>query len=151
MGPHPSARRHRVVVKTFADLKSAAASVKAAPVIPVRVTAKLPPPAAEQPAKPTAPTAKQRKRHHARILASEWLRQTYPALFGWPPRPLMVGIGLPIVEAGQAAGFKRAHIGRARWFHVSRGRYLEALAAEGAMRHGLDGEPVEPVSEGDRV
>jgi len=35
--------------------------------------------------------------------------------------------------------------------HANSRPYLEALAAEGAQRHGLDGEPVCPVSEEDRA
>jgi hypothetical protein len=35
--------------------------------------------------------------------------------------------------------------------HVNRVAYLAALAAEGAMRNGLDGEPGQPVSDEDRA
>ena len=67
------------------------------------------------------------------------------ALFGYPPRPLAVGIGKLITPAARAAGIKREDIGRALHFHTGSHAYLNALAADGAMRFGLDGEPVGPV------
>jgi sRNA-binding protein len=159
MGPHPTARRHKVVVKTFADLKSVPAPAKPAPPAPItsiKVTAKpptvpQPPPPAKSPVK-AGLNAKQRKRALARRGAAEWLRASFPALFGcWPPRPLAIGIGQAITEAGAAAGFERSHVGAAMRFRVYSRGYLEALAADGSMRHGLDGAPVEAVAEEHKI
>jgi sRNA-binding protein len=136
MGPRlTAARRHKLIVRSFADLKPAAEPAKASTAQP------------STNAKPAPLTSKQRERIRARVAASEWLRSTWPALFRWPPRPLAVGIGKLIVEAGQAAGFERAQIHAALRFHTRGRRYHEALAAEGAMRVHLDGTPAEPVSD----
>jgi hypothetical protein len=160
MGPHPStARRHRLTVKTFADLKSVTAKQPPAAPAPAKrdgasiapMTHRLDTPTSKPVGKPASLSSKQRKRIAARIAASEWLRQTYPVLFSWPPRPLAIGIGKAIAEAGQAAGVKRAHVHAAMRFHVRSRRYVDALAADGAMRFHLDGTPAEPVGEGDRA
>lgn len=47
-----------------------------------------------------------------------------------------------------ADGTPRKRIHRAMWRLCHSRRYLEACAAEGAMRHDLSGWPVEPVSPG---
>jgi hypothetical protein len=60
--------------------------------------------------------AKRRQRHRARIAASEWLRETFPLLFGWPQRPLALGIGVAIwVAAKDMPGRPRAKKSARRW------------------------------------
>ena len=68
-----------------------------------------------------------------------------PVLFGYPPRPLAVGIGKLIAPAARAAGIKREDIGAALHYFTRAPKLFQALAADGAMRLGLDGEPVGPV------
>jgi sRNA-binding protein len=101
--------------------------------------------------------AKQRKRKKARLKAFGWMRETYPALFSHPPRPIAVGIGKGIVAAASASGAwstlssARNAVGAALHFHVNSIAYLSALAEPGAYRYALNGEPVEPVSEEHRA
>jgi hypothetical protein len=77
------------------------------------------------------------------ILHGDWpgeLRQ----LVADPPKPLAIGIVDQLV-AGRAEEDQRAlHRWLQRWTNML--RYKRALSAEGAMRFGLDGAPVEPVS-----
>jgi sRNA-binding protein len=74
-----------------------------------------------------------------------WLKAAFPVLFGYPPRPLAVGIGKLITPAARAAGVKPYDVGAALHYFTRGQSYLKALAADGAMRFGLDGEPVGPV------
>jgi sRNA-binding protein len=93
-------------------------------------------------------------RRDDRLACLIWMRETYPLVFGVKPLPLAVGSRRVIVVAALASG---------RWSSKQRGRkaatsalrrhvesisYLEALVRPGAMRHSLDGQPVEPVDSG---
>jgi hypothetical protein len=154
MGPHPtSARRHKVTVKTF-DLRGKAKSAPpaAAPAKPntsVKVAAKKP---AKPPASPIDLNAKRRKLNRGRLTALQWLEATYPALFDDPVvKPLAIGVGKTIVREALAAGQKRQAIGAALHYWTRARRYHQALTVPGAMRCGIDGEPVEPVSEEHRA
>jgi hypothetical protein len=158
MGPHPK----KLIVRTFAPKPSRyAEKVKAKAATQIELTqhqpavisrgdglkAKpkihVPGPAADR--KPGVSVAEQRRRKRARLAALAWLKAAYPALFGYPPRPLAVGIGKLITAAAREAGVKREDVGAAL-HNFTRGQsYLKALAADGAMRFGLDGEPVGPV------
>ena len=67
------------------------------------------------------------------------------------PRPLAIGIGDAIAAAAGLDGDGRRRLGRLLGAWTRRGRYLKALRTEGAMRHGLDGLPVGPVSREDAL
>jgi ProP effector len=101
--------------------------------------------------------AKQRKRKKARLKALAWMRETYPALFSYPPVPLMIGVGKEIVAAAIASGAwstlssARNAVGAALHFHTNSIGYLSALAEPGAMRVNLRGEPVGLVDEEHRA
>ena len=156
MGPHPG--RKKLIVRTFEKkpgryYEKAAAKVADAPPL-------SPPPAAKKPEpepfkervpgpgvdrKPGLSVAEQRQRKRARLAALAWLKAAYPVLFGYPPRPLAVGIGKLITPAARAAGVKPYDVGAALHYFTRGQSYLKALAADGAMRFGLDGEPVGPV------
>jgi sRNA-binding protein len=80
------------------------------------------------------------------------LRQLAPNLFAGPPVPLMCGIYAELVQRlglddEQDLAALRAILRKT----VNRPAYQMALAAEGAWRRGLAGEPVEPVSETHRA
>jgi ProQ/FINO family len=156
MGPHPG--RKKLIVRSFepkpsryaekaaaklelkphqSDVKYRDAALKAEPKI------RVPGPGVDR--KPGLSVAEQRQRKRARLAALAWLKVAYPPLFGYPPRPLAIGIGKLIWAAAKDAGVKRNDLGAALHYHVHRQAYLAALAADGAMRFGLDGEPVGPV------
>ena len=155
MGPHPG--RQKLIVRSFEPKPgrySEKALAKAAPPI----EAKPPPPAVKPAAppkirppgpgadrKPGLTVAEQRRRKRARLDALAWLKSAFPALFGYPPLPLAIGIGKAFAVQGRAAGQRRDAIGAALHFHVNSHGYLRALAAPGAMRCGVDGAPVEAV------
>jgi ProQ/FINO family len=155
MGPHPG--RTKLIVRTF-EKKASRYAEKALAKAMAPAEAKPPPPA-EKPAakpkirvpgpgadrKPGLSVAEQRQRKRARLDALMWLKTTYPALFDYPPRPLAVGIGKLITAAAREAGVKREDVGAALHYFTRGQSYLAALAADGAMRFGLDGEPVGPV------
>lgn len=124
----------------LAERASVAPPAKSRPV----ATAKPRPPGPMADAKPLPLTKKQRRRK-ARLDASRWLRANFPALFA-APKPFALGAGRALVKTGIAGGKSRQAIGAAIHFYVHSKGYLTALAAEGSARHGLNGEPVEPVS-----
>ena len=161
MGPHPG--RKKLIVRTFEKKPSRyaekVAKVATAPPTPPPPS---PPPTAKKPEpqakplkervpdprvnrKPGLSVAEQHQRKRARLAALAWLKTAYPALFGYPPRPLAVGIGKLITPAAREAGVKREDVGAALHYFTRGQSYLEALAADGAMRFGLTGEPVGPV------
>lgn len=81
------------------------------------------------------------------------LRKLSPALFaGERPLPLMVGIHQAIIDRlGLDSVQDRIALRVVLHNHTQWRAYQLALAAEGAMRHGLDGNPVEPVSDEHRA
>jgi RNA chaperone ProQ/FINO-like protein len=139
MGPHPGRKKltMRSLKQRTSEKTPAPAEVK-------------PPPHAERPKPPPGPgagltVAEQRQRNQARRDALAWLRNAFPALFGYPPLPLAVGIGKAIVAVAIEAG-RAKHATRAALHYWVHGHaYLVALAAPGAMRCGLDGQAVEAV------
>jgi sRNA-binding protein len=67
----------------------------------------------------------------------------FPRTPGHPVLPLAIGTAKGLVELGVPADIV-ADVIRGYTRHPA---YLRALARPGAMRHGLDAQPVEPVSE----
>jgi ProQ/FINO family len=162
MGPHP----RKLIVRTFEPKPNTyTAKVKAkAELEPQQphlnsTSSKRQPRGAESKAKPKVRVpgpgadrkpglslAEQRQRKRARLAALAWLKATFPVLFdAYPPRPLMVGVGKLIAPIAREAGVKRHDVGAALHYFTRGQSYLAALAADGAMRFGLDGEPVGPV------
>ena len=78
----------------------------------------------------------------------DWLAATYPGAFGLngDVKPVAIGVGKLIWPAAQAARIGRRALNDALSRRASSLAYLSALAADGAMRVGLDGDVVEPVS-----
>ena len=153
MGPHPK----KLIVRTFEPKPSRYAERAAAKSdkppqpesIPRGATLEAQPkirvPGPRVDRKPGLSAVEQRQRKRARLAALAWLKAAYPALFGYPPRPLAIGIGKLITAAAREAGVKREDVGAALHYFTRGQSYLAALAADGAMRFGLDGEPVGPV------
>ena len=84
----------------------------------------------------------------AREAAMDWLAATYPASF-WlngDVKPVAIGVGKLIWPAAKAAMIGRRALNDALSRRASSLAYLEALAADGAMRVGLDGDAIEAVS-----
>jgi hypothetical protein len=86
-----------------------------------------------------------RARRIARDAASDWLGREYPLAFGPTVKPLAIGIGRALWPAAEAAGITHRALGDALKRRTNSPAYLEALAADGAMRIGLDGDAVGPV------
>ena len=103
-----------------------------------------PEPVDPEPVEGSPPAAAHRARATDRAAAKTWLRSTFPALFS-SPLPIALGLGREIVALAIASGYSKKAINDAMHAHVTRPQYFEALAAEGAMRHGLDGCVIEPV------
>ena len=61
-------------------------------------------------------------------------------------KPVAIGVGKLIWPEAKAEGIKRRAFNDALSRRASSLAYLEALAADGAMRVGLDGDAVEAVS-----
>jgi sRNA-binding protein len=78
------------------------------------------------------------------VAALAWLRAAYPAVFT-TARPLAIGVGRTLAAARPAyvaaGALKAALAGRTR-----RPAYLKALAAPGAHRVDLAGNPIGPVT-----
>jgi sRNA-binding protein len=72
-----------------------------------------------------------------------WLRSTWPDLFGKPPKPLAMGIGVEIVAKARDAGLKPYAVGTFLYHWTQSRRYLDALAAKDAVRWGLGGTAVD--------
>jgi sRNA-binding protein len=77
----------------------------------------------------------------AREAAMDWLAATYPDAFGFngDVKPVAVGIGKLIWPAAKAAMIGRRALNDALSRRASSLAYLEALAADGAMRVGPRG------------
>lgn len=83
--------------------------------------------------------------------AWRFLRERYPATFV-ELKPLAIGAGAAIREAAVAAGHDEKEMrSLMRRFFQGSVRYAGVVAAEGSMRHDLEGNPVEPVSEEHRL
>ena len=63
-----------------------------------------------------------------------------------PPLPLPLRFGDMVFPGAQKAGCTLQAVRDAIKFHCNEIAYLEAMAAEGAMRCDLNGVPIEPVS-----
>lgn len=87
--------------------------------------------------------ARKRKRAQALI----WLATEYPATLGADVKPLALGAGKLIWPAARIAGHGRIAFNAAMKFRTTSARYLAALAADGAQRHDLAGNAIEPVSD----
>jgi sRNA-binding protein len=70
--------------------------------------------------------------------------ERWPDAFSLPPRPLKRGVHVEIIAAEPDMPAKM--VGAAIRFWVSSRHYQRALTRPGAMRFGLNGEPVEAVS-----
>jgi len=131
---------------TLAGIKPAdrAAPPKPAPVQPKAADPRPVPPKPTRP-KPANPKPAPAKPSALGVVMGP-VRAVAPAAFpsaGRPPLPLVVGARLQVIEAGvDPAAARKAF----RWGCVSR-LCLEAVAADGSMRHDLTGKPVEPVSD----
>ena len=102
-------------------------------------------PSTDKPPEPP-PTPSKTQRRNA---AARWMRDAFPAVFGEDrhddPLPLMLGVHKPLAAARPPEHSVSA-VKEALHAWLRRKRYRAALVAEGAMRHDLTGEPVEPVS-----
>jgi ProQ/FINO family len=87
-------------------------------------------------------TARRRKRDSALT----WLASTYPAVFGADVKPLVIGAGRLIWPRAKAEGVGRSALNDALQRRTTAPAYLDALSADGALRFGLDGLAIEPVS-----
>jgi hypothetical protein len=162
MGPHPK----KLTVRTFAAKPSRyAEKVKAKIAADTPMPGDTVMPQAPAPAKAPAPAAATtatitvmptmiprsplsahvRARRKARSETLAWLRNAYPALMG-SPKPLPLRFGDMVFLRAQEAGCTLQAVRDAIKFHCNGIAYLEALAAEGAMRCDLEGAPIEPVS-----
>jgi len=97
----------------------------------------------------TKEEAKAKRRAKAQNLR-EGLVEAFQLLNIKKPKPVIVGAGDELRRWAKAKGYSSAVINLAL-NNIFRGNgYLRALSAEKAMRHALDGSPVEPVSDEDR-
>ena len=96
---------------------------------------------------PTPPEGKDRSIEQT---AARWILATFPEAFPRPPKPLALNIDRQL-KAQRPDGV--SHNGVNRFLHrwTKDRLYLAALAADGASRHGLDGQVVEPVSDEHRA
>jgi sRNA-binding protein len=109
-------------------------------------TERKPPASLQGPSDATAARiAASRARRVARDAAMAWLAATYPLAFGADVKPVAIGVGKLIWPEAKAAGIRRRALNDAL-SRASSLAYLEALAADGPMRVGLDGAQVEPIS-----
>jgi hypothetical protein len=142
MGPHPAARPRKPIVKTFGPKPPVNVTAPVKLTVATKAGVKIAPPADLK--------AKINRRRRARLAGLAWLTKTWPGLFDVSPvKPLAIGAGAAIVAAAKSAGMSaRERDGiRAALHHWTRARrYREELAKPGAMRHGLDGLPVEAVN-----
>jgi hypothetical protein len=149
--PKPSTYRAKVTGGTQVTAPIDTMIIK--PVRPAKpATIRPPSPGADR--KPTT-LETQRERKRARLDALKWLKQQYPALFdtGMAVKPLAIGVGKQIVaaaiESGRwpSRGAARDALSAALHYRTGSIGYLEVLTVPCVWRYGLDGEPVEPVSE----
>lgn len=87
-------------------------------------------------------------RHLRVIAATAWLQSTYKAFERCVP--LAIGVrAQTMADKPSYISNKSLHMARARWCRST--RYLNALAAEGAVRYHLDGSVAGPVSPEHRI
>ena len=112
------------------------------------ITLKAGAPAAPKkpPVRPLGPSDVAKARRVAQAEALAWLAETYPAAFGSVVRPLALGAGRLVWPEAKRRGIKRRALNAALKRHTGSLAYLDALAADGAMRFGLDGQPMGPLS-----
>jgi hypothetical protein len=67
-------------------------------------------------------------------------------VFGADVKPLVIGAGRLIWPRAKAEGVGRRALNDALQRRTSAPAYLDALSADGALRFGLDGLAIEPVS-----
>jgi ProP effector len=79
----------------------------------------------------------------------DWMRETWPAAFPDPPRPLAIGAGALIAKA-RPPGRSHKDIGAAVRFYVNSDTYLEAVR-DGVRRIHLDGSDGGEVTEEHRL
>ena len=96
-------------------------------------------PAAAETSPTAARIAASRARRIAREAAMDWLASTYPLAFGADVKPVAIGVGKLIWPDAKAAGIKRRGFIDALSRRAASLAYLEALAADGAMRVGPRG------------
>ena len=97
--------------------------------------------------RPGAQAAKKAAWQARKSALSLRLRKLSPALFAARAAPFAIGINTEIIRRLELLDIQDLRaLGVILHFTVTHPRYLRALAAEGAMRHDLDGNPVEPVS-----
>ena len=77
----------------------------------------------------------------------ERMRKLSPALFGYPPVPLMIGVDRVLFDRLDLTEADRRMLSVNLNLMVRRPSYLKAMLVEGAQRCDLNGNPVEPVSE----
>lgn len=65
-------------------------------------------------------------------------------------RPFKIGIG-PEIRARLKPGIARVQLSRRMYRYTRSAAYLLACAQPSAMRHDIDGNPVEPVNEQDQI
>jgi hypothetical protein len=123
--------------------------------------AQVPAPAA--PAAAAAPAARRRRaripwpddwrpgwnRAELQAQLRELVELVYPVFLLDQPVPLTLGADKWLLEVAKPGCEPRILPWLIRWCRTS--SYLRALAREGAMRHGPDGHPVEPVSDVHRL
>lgn len=116
----------------------------AAPAVEVPIAPAVAPAAPAEPGAQAAKKAAWQARKSALYLR---LRKLSPALFAVRAAPFAIGINTEIIRRLELVDIQDLRaLGVILHFTVTHPRYLRALAAEGAMRHDLDGNPVEPVS-----
>ena len=131
MGPHPG-RRPILTLKGVAK-----------PAAPPMAPPPLPSPS--KPAPRSIAIAAKTPRQLARSQAVQWLRQTYPAVFGLEVKPLALGVDRLLWPHAEAAGISRRALNDALQWRTTLIVYLDALACDGAIRCDLEGNAVELV------
>lgn len=99
------------------------------------------------PAKGEKPTGRKAAKRAQIESDLTWLCARWPHAFDrMKPMPLAIGIGDFVIAPAENDGRDRQQILRALRFYCSSLKYLRALSREGAMRVGVDGVEIEPVS-----
>jgi sRNA-binding protein len=103
--------------------------------------------------KPAKPAPKPPIADRFALLRAAGLIEPWPAVLGGEPLPLAIGTRQLLIERMGAAATtsRRNKVSRLLRAYCRSARYLRAMAAPGAMRHDLDGNPVEPVSDEHRA
>jgi sRNA-binding protein len=96
----------------------------------------------KEPSPPKVP-----RRTRVKALLQQVFAERWPLAFDKTQvRPLQIGVGAEI-EAALKGEVPRRLVRQAISYWVHASEYLASLARPGAMRHTLDGVPVEPVAE----